>query len=140
MVMGRYVNRTRAQFTVCLSPGDWYLLEEELEGEIIRNPNASQLFGTESLQVRTMWGLVDCIAIPVLRDGRMYFIDWSTWTLHHLKPIPHVIDDDGKVFQRLAPTSPSGNNTAGDGVEARFRAWIHPMCNHPIANGTAPTA
>ncbi len=140
MIMGRYVNRTKARFTVCLSAGDWYLLEEELEGEIIRNPNAMQLFGTESLQVRTMWGLVDCIAIPVLRDGRMYFMDWSSWTLHHLKAIPHVIDDDGKIFQRLAPTDPTGNTTAGDGIEARFRVWLHPVCHAPISNGTAPTA
>jgi hypothetical protein len=139
MYLQRWVQRPGARFTVCLSALDWYRLELEMDGDVIRNPQAQQLFGTESIMVRTNWGLVDCITIPVLRDGRMYFIDWSTWTLHHLKGIPHVYDDDGQVAVRLGPGSPSGNTTNGDGVEIRFRAWVHPMCDYPIANGTAPT-
>lgn len=137
--MGRYVNRPGANFTVCLSAGDWYRLENELEGEVLRDPQAMVTFGTEALLVRTQFGLVRCITIPVLRDGRMYAIDWSTWTLHHLKGLPHIIDDDGNVAQRLQPTSPTGNTTAGDGIEIRWRMWVHPMCDFPIANGTAPT-
>lgn len=138
-IMGRFVVRPGARFTVCLSAGDWYRLENELEGEIIRNPQAQQIFGTESIMVRTMWGLVDCITIPVLRDGRMYYIDWSTWTLHHLKGLPHIIDDDGLVALRLGPGSPTGNTTQGDGIEIRWRMWVHPVCDFPIANGTSPT-
>lgn len=139
MYMGRWVNRPGARFTVCLSALDWYRLELEMDGDVIRNPQAQQLFGTDSIMVRTNWGPVDCITIPVLRDGRMYFIDWSTWTLHHIKGIPHVANEDGLTARMLGPGNPSGNTTQGDGIEIRFRAWIHPMCDYPIANGTAPT-
>lgn len=138
--MGRYVNRSAMRFTVCLSPDDWLLLSLEEQGQVIRDPAADQVFGTAVLSVRTPFGLVPCVAIPQMKSGRMWGIDWTSWELYTLKNLPHVIDDDGRVMQRLAPGSPSGNNLNGDGVEMRFRIWKVLLCLAPIANFTAPTA
>lgn len=138
--MGRYVNRSAMRFTACLSPDDWLLLSLEEQGQVIRDPSADQLFGTAVLSVRTPFGLIPVIAIPQLKSGRGYIVDWTSWELYTLKNLPHVIDDDGRVMQRLAPGSPTGNNLNGDGVEMRFRIWKVLLCLAPIANATFPTA
>ena len=95
--------------------------------------------------------MIPCVVVPALRDGRGYLLDESSWIMHHLKGLPHLADEDGKVWQRLAPGSVSATAGAyvgtsgydslnGDGVEARFRAWYHPMCIAPGSNGTFATA
>jgi len=138
--MGRYVNRAAMRFTACLSADDWLLLSLEEQGQILRSPDADQMFGTSVLQVRTPFGLVPVIAIPQLASGQGWLIDWTSWELYTLKNMPHVIDDDGRVMLRLAPGSPSGNNLNGDGVEMRFRIWKAALCLAPIANATFPTS
>jgi hypothetical protein len=137
--MGKYVNRSAMRFTVCLSATDWLLLSLEQQGQILRNQEKSQEFGTGVLDVMTPFGAVPCIAIPQLKDGQMWGIDWTSWELYTLKNLPHVIDDDGRVMQRLAPGSPINNNLNGDGVEMRFRVWKAMLCLAPIANFTSPT-
>jgi hypothetical protein len=138
--MGQFVNRASANFSVCLSPMDWFLLSQELEGKIVYDPAAEQKFGTTGLVVRTPFGPVTCIAIPQMKDGRGYVLDWSTWTLYTLGNLPHVIDDDGKVMQRLGADDPAGNNLNGDGVEMRYRIWKVLLCDMPMSNATFPTA
>jgi len=149
--MGRFVNRSKARYSVCLSAGDWFKLEQELGARVVRDPEADKKFGTSTIGVLTPFGLVSCITIPVLRDGRAYIIDWSSWTFHHLKALPHVVQDDGQVWLRLAPGATGSGSAAypgvsgydslnGDGVEARLRAWFHPMCHSPMSNATFPTA
>jgi hypothetical protein len=138
--MGRWVNRAANKFAVCLSTMDWFNLSQELEDTVIYDPTAIQRFGTEGLVVRTPFGPVTVIAIPQLADGRGYILVWTTWTLYTLGNLPHVIDDDGKVMQRLGADNPSGNNLNGDGVEMRFRIWKVLLCDMPMSNATFPTA
>lgn len=138
--MGKYVNRAAGNYTACISVDDWLLLSLEQQGQVFRDDAASQMFGVEVLSVRTPWGKVPCIAIPQLKAGRGWIVDWTTFTLFTIGNLPHVIDDDGKVMQRLAPGSPTGNNLNGDGVEMRFRIWKALLCLAPIANATFLTA
>lgn len=138
--MGKYVNRSAGNYAACLSVDDWLLLSLEQQGQVIRDPVASQTFGVEVLQVRTPFGNVPCISIPQLKSGRGWLIDWTTFVLYTIGNLPHVIDDDGRVMQRLAPGNPSGNNLNGDGVEMRFRIWKAMLCLAPIANATFLTA
>lgn len=138
--MGRWVNRAARKFAVCLSTMDWFLLSQELEGRIVYDPQAMQTFGTEGIVVRTPYGPVTCVAIPQLGDGRGYVIDWTTWTLYTLGNLPHIIDDDGKVMQRLGADDPASNNLNGDGVEMRYRIWKILLCDMPMSNATFATA
>lgn len=137
--MGRWVNRAAANFSVCLSTMDWFLLSQEMEGKVVYDPTAMLRFGTEGIIVRTPYGPVTCIAIPQLKDGRGYILDWTTWTLYTLGNLPHIIDDDGKVMQRLGADDPAGNNLNGDGVEMRYRIWKVLLCDMPMSNSTFAT-
>lgn len=134
--MGRFVNRSLGRYAVCLSTADWLTLEQELGARITRDPVAEQTFGTGALTVRTPAGTVPCIAIPVLTSGRAYIIDFSTWRFHHLKGVPHVVDDDGQTAIRL----PAEGTGSGDGIQIWFRCWYHLTCVYPIANATFATA
>ena len=147
--MGRFVQRDKARYNVCLSYGDWLKLDDELGGRVYRTPDAAQKFGTESIQVRTPAGVVSCIPIAALKDGRAYVIDWSSWVLYRLKSLPHVVQDDGLTWLRMGAgtatpttnsTTTSTDNLSGDGIMMRLRAWFHPLCTSPISNGTFPTA
>ncbi len=152
--MSRFVHRPNARWRVCLSAGDWFKLANEAGDRIVRDPTASQLLGTDGIGIRSGalgGGVIPCVVVPALRDGRGYLLDESSWIMHHLKGLPHLADEDGKVWQRLAPGSVSATAGAyvgtsgydslnGDGVEARFRAWYHPMCIAPGSNGTFATA
>lgn len=136
--MGRFVNRAAARYMVCLSTTDWLLLSMEREGRIVEDPATTQMFGLTGLRVMTPYGPITCVAIPQMKDGRGYIIDWSSWTLYTLGNLPHVIDDDGKVFQRLAPGATS-DTLNGDGIEMRMRIWKVLLCESPISNATFPT-
>jgi hypothetical protein len=138
--MGRWVNKSAKKFVVCLSAMDWLSLSLEQDARVVKDDSAMQKWGTEGLIVRTPFGPVTVIAIPQLKDGRGYIIDWSTWTLFTLGNLPHVIDDDGKVFQRLGADDPANNNLNGDGIEMRFRIWKVLLCDMPMSNATFATA
>lgn len=152
--MSRFVHRPNARWSVCLSAGDWFKLANELGDRVVRDQQASQEFGTDAIMVRSGGlggGMIPCIVVPALRDGRGYVIDWSSWVMHHLKGLPHIANEDGNIWLRQAPGSVSATAGAyvgtsdydslnGDGVECRFRAWYHPMCVAPASNGTFATA
>lgn len=139
-VMGRWVNKAQKRFAVCLSAMDWLALSLEQDARVVKDDTAMQKWGTEGLIVRTPFGPVTAIAIPQLKDGRGYIIDYTTWTLYTLGNLPHVIDDDGKVFQRLGADDPANNNLNGDGIEMRFRIWKVLLCDMPMSNATFATA
>lgn len=152
-VMGRFVNRDKARFSVCLSYGDWLKLDEEMAGRVTRDPVGEQKFGTDSIAVRVPGvGTVSCIALPVMRDGRGYILDWSSWTLFTMDALPHVMDEDGMTWRMLQPgivnmaASSAGEANAstdylnGDGVWMGLRAWFHCVCDSLISNATFLTA
>lgn len=134
--MGRFINTGAKKYAVCLSTSDWYTLEQELGARIVRDPDADQTFGTGAILVRTVFGVVPCIAVPVMTSGRGYILDFTTWKFHHLKGVPHIIDDDGNTFMRL----PAEGTGAGDGIEMRLRCWYHLTCTQPISNATFAAA
>lgn len=152
--MSRFVQRPGARWQVCLSAGDWFKLQNEVSDRIVRFQKPGQEFGTNSLGVLSGslgGGVIECVVVPALRDGRGYLLDWSSWVMHHLKEMPHIIKDDGNVWLRQAPGSVSAtagsypgttgyDSLNGDGVECRFRMLYHPMCVAPGSNGTFATA
>lgn len=137
--MGRWVNQSSGRFTAVLSTTDWLLLSMEREGRVIPDPNSMQKWGLEGLIVRTPYGPVTCIAIPQLKDGRGYIIDWSSWKLYTLKNLPHVIDEDGQTFIRGREATPDVNAN-GDFIKMQFRLWKILLCLKPMSNATFLTA
>lgn len=143
--MGRYVNQSSGKFVVVLSTTDWLLLSMERESRVIPDPMSVQKWGLEGLQVRTPFGSITCIAIPMLKDGRGYILDFSSWKLYTLKNLPHVVDEDGQTFVRGregSPAAPSDGSASvnGDFIKMQLRLWKILLCLKPMSNATFPTA
>lgn len=139
--MGRWVNQAAGKFVVCLSTADWLELSFEREGRAApTDPLAVQKWGLEGLSVRTSYGTITCIAIPQLKDGRGYIIDWTSWKLYTLKNLPHVIDEDGQTFVRGGVGTVLGSeHINGDFIKMQFRLWKILLCLKPMSNATFPT-
>lgn len=140
-MMGRYVNRGLGKAVVCLSVQDWLLLSMEREGRAAPNSAAgTEKWGLNALSVNTAFGNIDCVAVPQLRDGRGYIIDFSSWKLYTLRNLPHVIDEDGNMFVRGGVGTVSGNeHLNGDFIKMQFRLWKILLCLRPLGNATFPT-
>lgn len=141
-VLGRWVNHEKKKFVCTLSTTDWLMLSMEREGRVFEDPTAHAKWGLEGLTVRTPFGPITCIAIPQMKDGRGYILDWSTWRLYTLGNLPHVVMEDGKVFERLGINEPAANAhpvTDGDGIATQLRIWKVMLCKQPMSNGTFPT-
>lgn len=136
--MGRWVNSAARKFVAILSTADWLQLSFERESRVIPDPSSVQTWGLEGLVVRTAFGPITCVAIPQLKDGRGYIIDWTSWKLYTLKNLPHVIDEDGLTFTRGHGSTPNGYSD-GDFIKMQFRMWKVLLCLKPMANATFPT-
>lgn len=136
--MGRWVHKEKGRFVCALSTNDWYQLSLEREGRTQPDPGAVQKWGLEGLSVRTSYGSITCIAIPQMKDGRGYILDFSTWKFYTLKNVPHVVDEDGQTFVRGGVDAPDGYKN-GDFIKMQLRMWKHLLCVKPMSNATFPT-
>lgn len=136
--MGRWVAQEKQRFVVCLSTADWYTLSQERESKVIPDPGAVQKWGLSGLMVNTTYGMITCVAVPQMKNGRGYILDFSTWKLYTLGNLPHVIDEDGQTFVRLGIDTPDGYKN-GDAIKMQFRMWKTLLCLKPMANATFPT-
>lgn len=137
--MGRWVNQSSGKFVVVLSTLDWLLLSYERESRVVPDPTAMQKWGLEGLMVRTAFGPITCVAVPQLKDGRGYILDFSSWRLYTLGNLPHVIDEDGLTFVRGQGGAPD-STLNGDWIKMQFRLWKVLLCLKPMSNATFPTA
>lgn len=140
-IMGRWVNQGKKRFVAVLSTFDWLLLSYEREGRAApEDPMATAVWGLQALSIKTSFGTVSVVAVPQLKDGRGYILDFSTWKLYTLKNLPHVIDEDGQTFVRGGVGTVSGNtHLNGDFIKMQFRLWKILLCLKPMSNATFPT-
>jgi hypothetical protein len=136
--MGRWVDKTAKKFVVVLSTADWLMLSMERESKVVPDPTAVQKWGLEGLLVRTTYGTITCVAIPMLADGRGYILDYTTWKLYTLGNVPHVIDEDGQTFVRGGVDTADGYKN-GDFIKMQLRMWKVLLCLKPMANATFAT-
>ncbi len=140
--MGRWVAQAKKKFVCVLSTTDWLLLSMEREGRVFEDPSSMAKWGLEGLMVRTSYGPITCIAIPQVKDGRGYIVDWSSWVLYTLGGLPHVVMNDGRVFVRLGidePVADAHPKIDGDGIYMQLRIWKILLCKQPMSNATFPT-
>jgi hypothetical protein len=128
-IMGPYVNR--AASALWLSEYNWFRLEQELSAQNrkVMDVKAEAAFGTPALVLLTPKGSVPVMADPFCPNSDGFLLDHSTWEIHHMEPLPHVVMDDGLSMLRA---------TSEDSVEIRFRAWTEAVCTRPMNNGRFP--
>jgi hypothetical protein len=78
------------------------------------------------IKVHTSAGTVTVTPDPDCPDDRGYLLEMSSWTLRHMKEIPHIVTDDGVSAQR---------RSALDQIEIRARYWAQLRCRKPGHNG-----
>lgn len=128
-LMGQYL--TAPASGLWLSRYNWFRLEQELtsKNRLVRDARASEVFGTPAIAMLTPEGEVPVMADPFCPDSTGYLLDHSSWELHHMKSVPHMVTDDGNQVLRMADE---------DSVEVRFRAWLEALCFRPFTNGRFP--
>ncbi len=128
-LMGQYL--TSEASGLWLSRYNWFRLEQELtsKNRLVRDQRASEVFGTPAIALLTPEGEVPVMADPFCNDSAGYLLDHSSWELHHMKPVPHMVTDDGNEVLRAS---------SEDSIEARFRAWLELVCFRPFTNGRFP--
>lgn len=124
--MGQYFDSTET--ALWLSRYNWFRLEQEMtaEGRVVRDQSAVARFGTPGLVLQTPEGDVTVVSDPYTPHDAGFFLDNSTWEVHHLDPLVHVADDDGLGCIR---------QIADDGIEIRLRSWSENICQRPFKNG-----
>lgn len=105
----------------------------ELDTKVVRDPGGKGRAGFSGIVVETVAGPIEVLGDPSCPEDRMYLLDMGTWKLHHLKGLPHLVDDDGLARLRISNA---------DQVEFRYRLWANLACSAPGKNGVAalPTA
>jgi hypothetical protein len=127
--MGQYMNK--AASALWLSTINWFRLEQELSSQNrkVMDPTATGYFGTPALVLLTPKGSVPVMADPFCPNDTGYLLDHSTWEIHHMEGLPHIVMDDGLTMLRMADE---------DSGEIRFRAWCEAVCTRPFSNGRFP--
>lgn len=124
--------------TLWLSYANFNRLEQELGARGYRlEDGAEGKFGRPSLMMSSPGGGVTVKAGPYVPEDAGYLLDMSTWELHHLGGLPHIVEDDGNVAMRIQSMALGASASIEDGIEMRFRWMANLFCNNPFANGRA---
>lgn len=119
-----------------LSYSNFNRLDLELGARAIRDAEkGSSSFGSATLKMTTPGGGVTVKTGPYCPETHFWLLDMSTWKIHTLLSVPHLVQDDGLGAMRIGGGDAS---QAQDGIEIRFRAWWQPVCDKPYANGCGP--
>ncbi len=128
-LMGQYMDQSAS--AIWVSPYNWYKLEQEQEslGRVVRDQRTEAVYGLPAIALQTPNGLIPVMADPFAPEDTGFVLDHSTWEIHHLEGLPHLVTDDGLESLRISDA---------DGIEIRFRAWVQCACTKPFSNGRFP--
>ncbi len=100
----------------------------EMGVKVVRDPGGTAKTGFRGIMVDTVAGSIEVLGDPACPENRMFLLDMSTWKFHHLKGLPHLVEDDGLARLRVADA---------DQVAFRYRLWGNLACTAPGRNGVA---
>lgn len=109
-----------------MSPRGIRKLALELDAKVERDPGGTGVAGFSGFRIETALGSIVCVGDPACPDNRGYVLDMSTWELLHLKPVPHLIGEDGLRMLRVDDA---------DEFEFGYRLWANLTCHRPGSNG-----
>ena len=114
-----------------MAPVQMKQLALELDSKVVRDPGGKGDVGFSGCLVHTAGGTIEVLGDPACPEDRLFLLDMSTWCIHHLKGLPHLVTDDGQQSIRV---------TDDDQIEFRYRAWANVACYAPGKNGIAALA
>ncbi len=102
---------------------DYQNLEIEMHNRVQYNDVKGDFgIGFTGLKFATQAGVVTVIPDANIPVGTAFMLDRKTWKILHLGGLPHIVQDDGMMAQRLSWS----NN---DGIEVRARAMYNLTCD-----------
>lgn len=127
--MGQYLQS--AASGLWLSRQNWFRLEQELssKNKLMMDDRATAVFGVPAIRMLTPEGDVPVMSDPFCPNSTGYLLDHSSWELHTMNSVPHLITDDGNQATR---------SSTEDSIEMRWRAWLEAVCFRPFTNGRFP--
>lgn len=111
---------------VWLHAQDWQRLNAEAGARLLRDQGGTAIMGFKGFRIATAAGDFPVMSGPYVPQGTAWLLDQSTWELHTLRELIHLVDEDGQEMLRKAST---------DSFEMRWRSWSELFCNAPIRNG-----
>lgn len=108
-----------------LTHGNWNRLEIELGSRAIRDEGSDVAFGIPNLKYNSSRGPIRFMPGTFMKEDTGYLLNRDTWTLHHMRGLPHIVDDDGLNAIR---------GEGFDGIEIRIRHWAGLSCEGPKHN------
>lgn len=103
-------------------------LNSEAGARLIREPGGTAELGYTGFKIGTPLGPIRVMSGPFVPSGGVRLLDWSTWAIHTLGDLFHLVDEDGQEMLRSA---------TADEFEMRYRSWSEVVCEKPIHNGYA---
>lgn len=120
--------------TLWLSYANFNRLDLELGARGMRMEDGKKgVFGRTRLMMSTPGGGCEVKCSPYCPEDTMFLLDMSSWEVHSLGALPHLVKDDGLSAVRVGFGA-----SAEDAIEIRVRAFWQLVCVNPFANGRAP--
>ena len=111
---------------VFMSPTNFNALAKDTEATVLREQGGTAKFGFKAFEFEFSGGTAMVTADPDCPGNRAYALTMSSWMVHHLEPLPHIVRDDGRDGVRGATT---------DTIQMRARTWFQLGCEAPAWNG-----
>jgi hypothetical protein len=128
--------KKQAATTLWLSYSNFNRLDLELGARGMREADStSGNFGRNTLKMTSPGGGLTIRTGPYVPEHGGYMLDMSTWAIHTLGALPHLVQDDGMTAVRIGGGVAA---SAVDGIEIRLRAFWQLVCDNPYANGYFP--
>jgi hypothetical protein len=99
-----------------LNPIRFWQVARRENAKVMYEAGADATYGFQAINIATPAGVLKCFSDPDCPTNRIRVVSSKFHYLKHLRPLPHIIDDDGL---------PSLRSTSADQIEARARGWVN---------------
>lgn len=124
------------EVSLWMSSANYNRFDIELGARAIREAGGKAQAGFQGISIASAGKIIRLRTSPFIPDGFAWLLDDSTWELHSLGGVPHVVQDDGMTFYRQRGAN--DETFAKDAIAAEWRAWPQLICRRPWANGVVP--
>lgn len=124
--MSPFVKSIAGKTEYWMHPSAFHVTQMEAGARLVREQGGTPQLGYTNCKVASALGDLPIMTGPFCAKTTAALMDWSTWSVHTLKPLLHLVDEDGQEMLRKA---------SADQFEMRWRSWSEVFCDEPEANG-----
>lgn len=102
---------------------DWADLEDQLEGDVLRQPGAKAVAGYQYLQVYGCGGLIKVVPALFCQKGIVWLLKMGSFELISMGPVVRINNDDGLMANKVYNA---------DALEIRADSHAQLACHRPV--------